>query len=176
MLLGTTSRVGVSIAAIAWLGWMASGAAQRPEPPPIPAKAGVAAGSLTAGALKVTLTHAYALGPVDLGGPLYQVLLTDGPIAADALKAELRPGAQPLLKAGKLRGIALLTDEKGAVRSIVPFIGALDGSRMISGGESLQAFSVKQGQATGQGSVSTAGTMGQGWSYAASWNAVVIKP
>ncbi len=152
---------------------------QRPVPPPIPAKAGAADGTLTAGKVTVVLTHAYALGPIDsAGGIVYQIVLTAGPIPPEALPKELaRAGGQALLRAGKLSGLGLLVDEKGYIRNIVPFVGDdLRGSRMISGGDTLQNFAVKQGTVTGQGSMSLASSMGQGWSYAASWNATVVRP
>lgn len=88
----------------------------------------MAAGTLTVGQLKVTLTHAYALGPIDSGGPIHSIVLTDGPIPADGVQNEIQRGSQPLLRAGKLQGAALLADEQGHVRNIVPFIGESRGA------------------------------------------------
>jgi len=60
--------------------------------PAIPAKAGDAAGTVQAGTTTVTLKHAYALGPMDRGGQVYQVMLTDGPVPSDAIAKELAQG------------------------------------------------------------------------------------
>lgn len=149
---------------------------QSPAATAIPPKVGVASGTVQAGKLTVTLRHAYALGPIDSGGTVYQIVLTDSPIPAGALSKELERGGQQLLKTGKLNGIALLVDDTGFIRNMVPFIGELRGSRMIASAGQLQAFRVTPPQVTGQGRATAEQTSGQGWSYAASWNAALQKP
>jgi hypothetical protein len=47
---------------------------------------------------------------------------------------------------------------------------------MLASAGRLPSFTVAPTGITGQGSEGTADTMGQGWSYAASWNATVTKP
>jgi hypothetical protein len=140
--------------------------------PPVSDKPGVAVGSIKRGSATVTLTHAYASGPFDSDN-LYMVVLTDGPIPAASIGAETKMGGQPLLRAGKLQGISLMVDSKGFVRNMVPYIGELQGNRMISSAGQLTSFAVRGGRVTGQGSMTADRTMGQGWSYAASWNATL---
>ena len=148
-------------------------ASQGTDVPAIPKQPGAAAGTVSAGTANVTLRHAYALGPIDWGGQVYQIVLTDKPIPKDAIGKELERGGQPLLKAGKLQGITLLVDDTGFVMNIVPYIGELRGSRMLASAGRLKAFAAGQGRTTGQGSATSEGT-GQGWSYAASWNAALL--
>lgn len=145
--------------------------------PAIPAKSGEAAGTIQAGKTIVTLKHAYALGPMDRGGEVYQIMLTDGPVPSDAVAKELAlGGGQSLLRSSKLSGITLLVDSTGFVRTVVPFIGDIRGSLMLASAGMLDGFAVAPTGITGQGRKGTADTMGQGWSYAASWNAAVTKP
>jgi hypothetical protein len=143
----------------------------------IPTKLGDAAGTLQAGKTVVTLKHAYALGPLDRGGEVYQIMLTDGPVPPGALAKELAlGGGQSLLRSSKLSGITLLVDSTGFVRSVVPFIGDIRGEKMLASAGKLDRFSVAPAGITGQGRKGASDTMGQGWSYAASWNAALTKP
>ena len=145
--------------------------------PAIPAKSGDAGGTVQAGKTIVTLKHAYALGPMDRGGQVYQVMLTDGPVPSEAVAKELAlGGGQSLLRSSKLSGITLLVDSTGNVRNVVPFIGDLRGSKMLASAGKLDSFAVAPAGITGQGRKDVADTMGQGWSYAASWNAGLVKP
>lgn len=158
----------------AWVGMAPVG--QLPATAVIPPQVGVASGTVQAGKLNVTLRHAYASGPIDSGGTVYQIVLTDSPIPPEALSKELERGGQQLLKTGKLSGIALLVDDTGFIRNMVPFIGELRGSRMLASAGQLQAFRVTPPHVTGQGRATPEQTSGQGWSYAASWNAALEKP
>jgi hypothetical protein len=145
--------------------------------PAIPPKSGEAAGTVQAGKTIVTLKHAYTLGPMDRGGQVYQIMLTDGPVPPDAVAKELAlGGGQSLLRSSKLSGITLLVDSEGFVRAVVPFIGDIRGSQMLASAGKLDSFAVAPTGITGQGRKGTADTMQQGWSYAASWNAAVTKP
>ena len=145
--------------------------------PAIPAKSGEAAGTVQAGSTVVTLKYAYALGPMDRGGAVYQIMLTDGPVPSDAVAKELAlGGGQSLLRSAKLSGITLLVASDGFVRNMAPFIGDLRGSKMLASAGRLDTFAVAPTGVTGQGRKSTADTMQQGWSYAASWHAAVTKP
>jgi hypothetical protein len=148
-------------------------ATARQAAAPVPEKPGVAVGSIKRGSAIVTLTHAYTSGPFESGGPLYMVVLTNGPIPEAAIAAETKIGGQPLLRAGKLQGIALMVDSTGFVRNMVPFIGELQGNKMIASAGQLTSFTVRGGRVTGQGSMTADRTMDQGWSYAASWNATL---
>lgn len=148
--------------------------------PAIPAKSGEAAGTLQAGKTTVTLKHAYARGPVAAGNSnVYYVMLTDGPVAADQLPNELRVGGgQGSMRSGKLSGVFLVVASDGFVRTLIPFIGTdslRGGSTMASVGN-LDSFKVTDAGVTGQGKRALADTMGQGWSYGASFNAALIKP
>ena len=154
---------------------IAFGAAAQTAPA-IPAKAGEAAGTVQAGKTTVTLKHAYALGPLDRGGEVYQIMLTDGPVPREAVAKELAFGGQSLLRAGKLSGITLLVDSTGFVRTVVPFVGDMRGSQMLASAGELDQFSVARTGVKGQGHMKTSDTAGQGWSYAASWNAALTKP
>ncbi len=145
--------------------------------PPIPAQVGTAAGSVEVGTTKITLTHAYVSGPIGEDDPVFQIVLTDAPLPAEAVEKELlHRGGQALLRAGKANGIAILVDATGGVRNIRPFIGELRGTQMLASAGRLQAFTAKEGRATGQGTLTTGQTMNQGWSYTASWNAAVRAP
>jgi hypothetical protein len=156
---------------------MQAAAAVAQTPPAIPAKSGEAAGTVQAGKTMVTLKHAYALGPMDRGGQVYQIMLTDGPVPPEALAKELAlGGGQSLLRSSKLSGITLLVDADGFVRNATPFIGDIRGSKMLASGGKLDSFAVAPTGIKGQGRKGAADTQGQGWSYAASWNAAVTKP
>jgi len=147
-------------------------------PAPIPAQPGVAVGTVKAGALSVTLAHAYASGPIDdFGEPVYQIVLTDSPVPPEALDRELRRlGGAPLLRGGKLSGIVMTVGQNNIARVMLPFIGPdLRGSAMLSS-VSLASFTVQNGRVTGQGARAVGDTMGQGWSYSASWNATLRPP
>jgi hypothetical protein len=152
----------------------AGGTLRASQSAPIALKPGVAAGTLQAGAQKVALAHAYALASSDAMGPIYQVLLTDGPIPPEMLAKELQRGGQTLLKSGKLSGISMLVGVDGFIRNIVPYLGDLRGSRMLSSAGKLTSFVVSAKAASGQGSMSIDSTMGQGWAYSASWNATLL--
>lgn len=158
-----------------WL--LQAGGAIAQAQPAIPVKAGEAAGTVEAGKTVVTLKYAYALGPMDRGGQVYQIMLTDGPVPSAAVAKELAVGGgQSLLRSSKLSGITLLVDSDGFVRTMVPFIGDLRGSQMLASAGKLDRFLVAPTGITGQGRKGMTDTMQQGWSYAASWNAAVTKP
>jgi len=149
-------------------------AAAKQAAPPVPDKPGVAVGSIKRGSATVALTHAYAAELVQFGETIYMVVLTDQPIPEASIAAETKVGGgQPLLRAGKLQGISLMVDSKGFVRNMVPFIGELQGSKMIASAGQLASFVVGGGHVTGQGSMTADRTMDQGWSYSASWNATL---
>jgi hypothetical protein len=169
------SRIGAGAAALLLAGWFAATTQAQPVPE-VPLAVGMAAGSVQLGKTTVTLKHAYALGPMDMGGKLYQVVLTDAPVPRDAQAKELARGGQPLLKVGKLSGITLLIDDAGFVRNMVPFVGELRGSSMQASAGRLDSFVVTPRGVTGKGRKQVDQTVGQGWSYAASWNAGVTKP
>ena len=141
--------------------------------PPIPAKPGVAAGTVQAGTLTITLTHAY-VGLQEDG--LYQVVLTDAPLPVAAVPVEVKSrGGQRLLRTAQISGISLLVDDKGFIRNIIPFIGKdLRGSNMLASAGSLAAFTASAASVTGQGSVKADDTGVKKWSYSASWNAVPV--
>jgi len=165
------------VQALGFAAWVvAAVVAQQSAVPALPAKPGIAAGAVKAGSASVTLAHAYALGPIDSGGTVYQIVLTNNPIPADALAKELARGGQSLLKSGKLQGIGMLVDESGFIRNIVPYIGELRGSSMLASAGQLESFAATARGVTGRGSKVTGDTMGQGWSYVASWNAALVKP
>lgn len=95
---GQIKAVVVSVMLIASVGALA----RQSSATPISAKPGVAAGILQAGAIKITLAHAYPSGPIESGGTLYQIVLTDAPIPSDAIGKEvLYFGGQALLRVGK---------------------------------------------------------------------------
>ena len=169
------SRIGTRAAVLALAGWTAATALAQ-QVPAVPPSAGVAAGAIQLGKTTVTLKHAYALGPMDMGGMLYQVVLTDSPVPPEALAKEIARGGQPMLKAGKLSGITLLVDDTGFVRTMVPFVGDLRGGSMLASAGKLESFAVTPNGLTGQGRKQIDQTVGQGWSYAASWNALITKP
>lgn len=169
------SRIGACAAVLALASWTAATALAQ-QAPAVPSTSGVAAGTVQLGKTTVTLKHAYALGPMDMGGMLYQVVLTDSPVPPEALAKEIARGGQPMLKAGKLSGITLLVDDNGFVRNMVPFVGELRGSSMLASAGRLDSFAVTPSGTTGQGRKTLDQTVGQGWSYAASWNATVTKP
>ena len=74
----------------------------------------------------------------------------------------------------RLSGISMLVDGQGFLRNIIPFVGDLRGNSMLSSAGTLAAFTTGPKGVTGQGTMNTAQTMSQGWSYAASWNAVPV--
>jgi hypothetical protein len=173
----TYGRHRFTLAAAFCLCFLLAVAAIAQTAPAIPAKSGDAAGMVQAGKTIVTLKHAYALGPIDRGGEVYQIMLTDGPVPSDVVAKELAlGGGQSLLRSGKLSGITLLVDSTGFVRTMVPFIGDLRGSQMLASAGQLDRFAAAPTGITGQGSKGAADTMGQGWSYAASWNTAITKP
>ncbi len=149
-------------------------AAAGQAPAAIPAKADTATGTLKAGATSVNLAFSYAASFVNFGETLYQVILTEAPVAPDSLAKELLSrGGQPLLRGGKLSGIALTIGPDGLVRNMVPFIGAdLRGSKMLSS-VALTSFTIVGGRVTGQAAMPIDRTGGQGWSVSASWNATI---
>ena len=143
--------------------------------PTVPAKAGEAAGTLQAGKTSVALRHAYAMQVNDA----YHVMLTDTPVPADMLAKELKlGGGQTMLRQKKASGVFIVVAAKdGFVRTLVPFVGddMRGGNSMASVGN-LQSFAATPAAVSGQGSQTPAQTMGQGWSYAASFNAALAKP
>jgi hypothetical protein len=140
--------------------------------PAIPAKPGEAAGTVVMGNTMVTLKYAYASGPEDAGDPVYQIMLTDGPVPPDVLaKGGATKGANGLLRSGKLSGISMLVDAKGFLRNIIPFVGDLKGNKMLASAGRLDKFTATPTGLTGQGRMGTSDTGNQGWSYAASFNA-----
>jgi hypothetical protein len=170
----TCGRFKAQALVLAALVLMTASAAESQAPAPIPAKTGVAIGTLKAGSTTVTLAYAYAAGPIDSGGKLYIVELTDQPIPDAAIAGELkRGGGQGLLRSGKLRGLSMYVDETGFVQTIVPFAGELRGEKMMASAGRLATFAIKAGQVTGQGAMTPDQTMQQGWSYAASFNATL---
>jgi len=174
---GTHGRHGRARAAVLALCLMQAVAALAQTAPAIPAKPGDAAGTVQLGSTTVTLKHAYALGPMDRGGQVYQIMLTDGPVPPEALAKELAlGGGQSLLRSSKLSGITLLVDSEGYLRNVVPFIGDIRGSKMLASAGKLDSFAVAPTGIKGQGRKGSGDTQGQGWSYAASWNAAVTKP
>ena len=151
---------------------LTSSAVSARQTPPVPAKPGVAAGTVTVAGNTITLAHAYVGA---LGDGLYEVVLTDAPVPPADIAVEVKSGGgQRLLRSGKLSGISMLVDGKGFLRNIMPFVGELRGNSMLSSAGSLAAFTASAKIVTGQGSMTTAQTMSQGWSYAASWNAVPV--
>lgn len=140
--------------------------------PAIPAKPGEAAGTVVMGNSTVTLKYAYASGPEDAVDPVYQIMLTDGPVPPEVLaKGSATKGANGLLRSGKLSGISMLVDAKGFLRNIIPFVGDLKGNKMLASAGRLDKFTVAPSGLIGQGRMG-AGDTNQGWSYAASFNAV----
>jgi hypothetical protein len=145
--------------------------------PSIPTQVGTAAGTVQAGTTKITLTHAYVSGPIGDDDPLYQIVLTDAPLPADAIDTELlHRGGQALLRGRKVNGIAILVDKAGGVRNIKPYVADLRGGQMLASAGRLAGFTPQEGRATGQGTLTLSQTMNQGWSYSASWNAAVRAP
>jgi hypothetical protein len=147
--------------------------AARQAPPPIPAKPGVAAGTVTAAGKTIALTHAYVGADADGN---YEVVLTDTPLPEAAIATEVKSlGGQRLLRQAKASGISMLVNSKGFVLNIIPFIGEdLRGNTMQASAGDLASFKASATSVTGQGSRTTAQTSGQGWSYSASWNAVPV--
>jgi hypothetical protein len=169
-------RAAASLIALAACLVAATTANAQPAPA-IPAKPGEAAGTLVVGKTTVTLKHAYATGPADRGGPVYDVMLTDGPVPPEILAKGLGiGGAKALLNSGKLSGITLLVGADGFLRNVIPFAGDLRGEKMLASAGRLDSFAVTSNGLTGQGRKALADTMGQGWSFSASWNAAVAKP
>lgn len=150
--------------------------AQTAATPAMPTTLGTAAGNLRVGSVTVSLKHAYALASTMADEPIYQIVLTDAAVPADALARELARGGQPLLKAGKLSGLSLLVGPDGSIRSIVPYIGELRGSQMLASAGSVDGFKATATSVIGQSSRDASRTAGQGWSYAAGWNAALAKP
>ena len=88
------------------LGLTAAAATATQSAPPVPQKIGTASGTVQAGTTKITLTHAYASGPIGEGDPVYQIVLTDAALPDDAVQKELlHRGGQTLLRSGKINGI-----------------------------------------------------------------------
>ncbi len=142
--------------------------------PALAAKAGEAVGTVQVGKTTVTLKYAYASGPADPGDSVYQIMLTDGPVPPDVLARGLgMGGAKALLQSGKLAGITMLISAEGFLRNIIPFAGDLRGEKMLASAGRLDSFVVTPNGVTGQGRKVSAG---QGWSFAASFNAAVSKP
>jgi hypothetical protein len=140
------------------------------QAPGIPAKAGEAAGTVTAGGKSATLKYAYAAHVPDDGA--YQVILTDQPVPPEALADELKPrGGARMLRAGKVSGVSMLVDPSGNTRNVIPFVGDTRGSQSQGGG-SLAKFAVAPAGVTGQGHKDPGGA----WSYSASFNAALRKP
>jgi len=143
--------------------------------PPVPAKAGEAAGTLQAGNTSVALKYAYAMMVDDA----YHVMLTDTPVPMDMLARELKlGGGQTMLRQKKASGVFMVVSAKdGFVRTLIPFVGDdMRGSNSMGSVGKLDAFAATQANVSGQGSRTLAQTMGQGWSYAASFNAAPGKP
>ena len=148
------------------------GPASLAQVPAVPAKPGEAVGTVKAGTAVVTLKHAYAQRLPDETPPLYQVILTDQPVAPEALANELKKfGGRPLLRAGKISGVSILVDARGSTRNVIPFIADLRGSNSQGGG-SLDKFAESPSGITGQGQKAP----GEAWSYSASFNAALAKP
>lgn len=81
------------------------------QPPPVPAKPGVAAATVTVAGTTITLAHAYVGA---LGDGLYDVVLTDAPVPPADIAVEVKSGGgQRLLRAGKVNGISMLVDDRG---------------------------------------------------------------
>ena len=155
---------------------LATTIAMAQSAPAIPAKPGEALGTVQLGKTTVTLKYAYASGPEGAGAPSYQIMLTDGPVPPDVLaKGIATKGANALLRSGKLSGISMLVDATGFLYNIIPFVGDLQGSKMLGSAGRLDKFAVTPAGLTGQGRMDAAGT-NQGWSYSASFNATVQKP
>jgi hypothetical protein len=172
----TGLRAATSLFALAACIVAATTAFAQPAPA-IPAKPGEAAGTVVVGKTTVTLKHAYATGPSDRGGPVYDVMLTDGPVPPEILAKGLGiGGAKALLNSGKLSGITMLVGADGGLRNIIPFAGDLRGEKMLASAGKLDSFAATSNGLTGQGRKALADTMGQGWSFAAGWNAAVGKP
>jgi len=151
---------------------LASAVSARQTPPLIPAKAGMAAGTVAVGGTTITLAHAY-VGALPDG--LFEVVLTDAPVPPADIAVEVkRGGGQRLLRSGKVSGLSMLVDGTGFLRNIIPFVGKLRGGAMLASAGSLTAFAASATGVTGQGSMTPAQTMSQGWSFAASWNAVPV--
>jgi hypothetical protein len=158
----------------AWVGGLGglvfAAAMVAAQAPAIPAKVDTAAGSVTVGATKVTLSHGYVAGPTS---GIYVVELTDQPIPEAALAGELRRGGgQGLLRSGKAQGLLLYVGENGFVQTAIPFVGEVRGEKMLASVGSMDAFTVKGGQVTGQ-HVVAADKANQGWSYTASFSATL---
>jgi len=169
-------RAAASLIALA-ASLVAATAAYAQQAPAVPAKPGEAAGTVVVGKTTVTLKYAYATGPADRGGPVYDVMLTDGPVPPEVLAKGLGiGGAKALLSSGKLSGITLLVGADGFLRNVIPFAGDLRGEKMLASAGKLDSFAVTPSGLTGQGRKGSADTMGQGWSFAAGWNAAVAKP
>ena len=151
------------------------GIAFAQAPPPLPAKTGEAAGTLQAGKTSVELKHAYAMGPVD---DAYHVMLTDGPVPLDMLAKELKlGGGQTMLRQKKVSGVYMIVAKDGFVRTLIPVVGDdIRGSSSMASAGKLDSFAATATIVTGQGRRALAQTMGQGWSYAASFNAALVKP
>jgi hypothetical protein len=164
------STIALAACALATMSAMAQPA------PAIPVKPGEAAGTVVLGKTTVTLKYAYASLAEGAGEPSYQIMLTDAPVPPDVLaKGVATKGANGLLRSGKLSGISMLVSAKGFLYNIIPFVGELQGSKMLGSAGSLEKFAVTPAGLTGQGRMDAAGTS-QGWSYSASFNAAVAKP
>lgn len=166
-----TRATSAAILALAVLAFTSSTVSAR-QAPPVPAKAGMASGSVTLGSTTITLAHAYVGALAD---GLYEVVLTDAPVPPADIAVEVKSGGgQRLLRSAQISGISMLVDGKGFLRNIIPFVGELRGGSMLASAGSLTAFAASATGVTGQGSMTAAQTMSQGWSYAASWKAVPV--
>ena len=166
-----TRATSAAILALTGLVFTGSTASAR-QTPPVPAKPGMAAGTVTVGSTTITLAHAYVGALAD---GLYEVVLTDAPVPPADIAVEVKSGGgQRLLRSAKISGISMLVDGTGFLRNIIPFVGELRGSSMLASAGTLTAFTASATGVTGQGSMTAAQTMSQGWSYAASWKAVPV--
>lgn len=72
---------------------------QLPPVSAIPGKVGAASGTVQMDEFSVTLRNAYASGPIDAGGTLYQIVLTDIRFRVRQFR-KIERGGQQLLKTG----------------------------------------------------------------------------
>ncbi len=162
----------MSAAILALAALVLTSSAVSAQAPPVPALPGIAAGTVTVGSTTITLAHAYVGALAD---GLYEVVLTDAPVPPADIAVEVKSGGgQRLLRSGKVNGISMLVDGQGFLRNIIPFVGELRGGSMLSSAGTLTAFAASAAGVTGRGNMTAAQTMGQGWSVAASWNAVPV--
>ena len=86
-------------------------ASSQPVTQPGELQVGEASGSYTANGEVVEIKHAYAGRGQRFGTDATIILVTDKPIPAEAVAAEIE--SQPLLEEGKLRGIHYVVDKDG---------------------------------------------------------------